>query len=152
MDLKAIETALASGLPGKARWLIDGTTLDFDFSVTSRGLRNLPDEAIPAADCQASDLLVFGEQDFSQGGGARPWLCISKTDGLVYGFDAEREQPIFLLNSSVNRFVATFHVLNEHLAKSEGLPPELEGLLHAIDPDAYPRSDWRLLVVHLRSA
>jgi hypothetical protein len=55
----------------------------------------------------ASDLLVFGMQDFAEGGGAQPWLCVRKRDGWVYGFDPDEDNPMFLLNSSIERFVAT---------------------------------------------
>jgi hypothetical protein len=150
-DRKAIETAVTSGLPVHARWLIDGTPLDFDFSIAGRGLRGLPAEVIEAGDAGASDLLVFGEQDFAEGGGARPWLCIRKPDGSVSGFDPEREGPIFPLNSSIEQFVATFRLLNEHLGKNEQLPSDCESRLRAIDPEAYPSSDWRLLVECLRN-
>jgi hypothetical protein len=152
LDRKAIETAIKSGLPVRARWMIDGAPLDFDFSFAGHGLRELPDGSIVASDAAGFDLLVFGEYEFAEGGGARPWLCVCKLDGSVYGFDPEREDPKFLLNSSIERFVATFQLLNEHLGKNEELPSDCESQLSAIDLEAYPRSDWRLLLECLRSA
>jgi hypothetical protein len=152
LDRKAVETALASGLPAEARWMIGGTPLDFEFPVARLGLRGLPDVAPEVGEALASHLLVFGEQDFAEGGGARPWLCVRKSDGWVYGFDPDREAPAFLLNSSAERFIATFALLDAHLGKNEPLPPDCESRLREIDPEAYPSSDWRLLVECLRSA
>jgi SUKH-4 immunity protein len=150
LDRKTTETAIVSGLPAQARWMINGTPLDFDFSVAGHGLRRLPDEAIEAGDVEASDLLLFGEQDFAEGGGACPWLCVRKRDGSVYGFDPERDKPMFLLNTSIERFIATFRLLDEHLGSNAELPSDCESRLRAIDPDAYRRSDWRSLVECLR--
>jgi hypothetical protein len=132
--------------------MIDGTPLDFEFTVGRLGLRRLPGEVLEGGDTASSALLVFGEQDFAEGGGARPWLCVRERDGSVYGFDPEREQPMFLLNSSVERFVATFRLLNAQLGKNKPLPPDCESRLRAIDREAYPNSEWRLLVECLRSA
>src|SRR5579883_164537 len=94
LDGMTIET-LTSGPPAQARWMIDGTPLDFQFTVGRHGLHRLPDEVLVSGDTAASELLVFGEQDFAEGGGARPWLCVREGDGSVYGFDAEREEPMF---------------------------------------------------------
>jgi hypothetical protein len=147
-----IEEKLAAGLPVRARWMINGTPLDFEFMVGRLGLQRLPDEVLDAGGPYGSELLVFGEQDFAEGGGARPWLCVRERGGSVYGFDPEPEEPMFLLNSSVEQFVATFRLLNNYLAKNRLLPPDCESRLRAIDCEAYPHSDWRLLVECLRSA
>src|SRR5262245_24053838 len=145
-----IETTVTAELPVHARWIINGTPLDFEFTVSQLGLQKLPVEVLE--DAAASELLVFGKQDFAEGGGARPWLCVRQRDGSVYGFDPEREQPMFLLNSSVERFVATFRLFNDYLAKDRPLPVDCESRLKAIDGEAYPSSDWRLLVECLGSA
>jgi hypothetical protein len=152
LDRNITEAAIVSRLPVQARWMINGTPLDFDFSVAGHGLRGLPDETIEAENNGASDLLVFGEQDFAEGGGARPWLCVSKRDAAVFGFDPERGNPLFLMNSSVERFITTFRLLDEYLGKNVPLPSDCESRLRTIDPDAYPRSDWRLLMECLRNA
>jgi hypothetical protein len=151
-DRVAIEATLTSGLPVRARWIIDGTPLDFEFTVGRLGLCSLPGDVLEGGDAESSELLVFGEWDFAEGGGARPWLCVRERDGWVYGFDPERERPVFLLNSSVERFVATFRLLNDHLAKNEPLPPDCESRLRAVDREAFPNSEWRLLVESVRSA
>ncbi len=149
-DRKAIESTLAAGLPVQARWMIDGTPLDCEFTVGRLGLHTLPEEELESSDTASPDLLVFGVQDFAAGGGARNWLCVSEGDGRIYGFDPEREEPMFLFNSSIDRFVATFRLLEDYLAKNKPLPLDCESRLQAIDPEAYPTSDWRLLVECLR--
>jgi hypothetical protein len=151
VDWKSIETVVASSLPLRARWIVNGTSLDFDFSLLGQGLRTLPDEPVAVGDEMKSDLLIFGQQDFAEGGGARPWLCVRKRDGWVYGFDPDEDKPLFLLNSSIERFVATFQFLNEHLRKNEPLQLDCESHLRIIDPEAYPMSEWRLLAESLRS-
>jgi hypothetical protein len=123
LDRKAIETSLASGLPVQSRWMIDSTPLDFEFTVGRLGVRSLPDEVLDA-DTESSELLAFGEQDFAEGGGARSWLCVRDRDGSIHGFDLEREKPMFLPNSSVERFIATFLFLNDYLARKKPLPPQ----------------------------
>ena|SRR6516162_138178 len=141
-ERRAIETALVHELPAKARWMINGTSLDFSF-----GLRELPDEVSSAA---TFNPIVFGLQDFAEGGGAQTWLCVFGLDGSVKGLDPDRDEPIFLLNSSVQQFVRTFWILNEYLAKQLSLPRDCEIRLQTVDPEAYPKSDWKLLVECLR--
>jgi hypothetical protein len=132
--------------------MIVGTPLDFEFTVGRIGLYRLPNEVLESSHTASSELLVFGEQDFAEGGGARPWLCVRERDGSIYGFDPEREEPEFLLNSSLDRFMMTFRLLNDYLAKNKPLPRDCETRLRAIDPESYPDSDWRLLMEYLRNA
>jgi hypothetical protein len=131
--------------------MINGTPLDFEFPVARTGLRRLPEDVLESSDTASSELLVFGEQDFAKGGGASAWLCVRECDGSVNGFDPEREEPVFLLNSAIDRFVATFRLLNDHLATSKRLPQNCDSRLRVIDPEAYPNSEWQLLVECLRS-
>ncbi len=152
LDLKAIESTLTVGLPVQARWMIDRTPLDFEFTVCRTGLHRLPDNVLEPNQTGSSELLVFGKQGIAEGGGASPWLCVREGDGSVYGFDPERKDPMFLLNSSIDRFVATFRLLNDYLAKNNPLPPDCEIRLQLIDPDSYANSDWRFLAEYLQSA
>jgi hypothetical protein len=85
LDRMTVESTLTSDLPVQARWMIDGTPLGFEFTVGRLGLRRLPDEVLEAGDTASSELLVFGEQDFAEGGGARPWLCVRECEGAVCG-------------------------------------------------------------------
>jgi hypothetical protein len=151
-DVEAIRLAIVTQLPLRARWRIYDTPLDYDFGVARRDLRELPRDAIASGDVRFFDLLIFGDYDCAEGGGAHPWLGIRKTDGAVYGLDPEREDPLFFLNSSIEEFIQTFALLNEYLGKGKELPFDLEDRVRNIDPEAYPESDWRLLVEHIADA
>lgn len=146
LDCKTTEAFLSSGLPSRARWMVEGEPLDFEFTVGRCGLYRLSEGVVADTGTAACDLLVFGEQDYAEGGGSRSWLCVRERDGAVYGFDPELEEPLVLLNSSVPRFVATFQTLDGYLSKDAALPPDCHGRLRGIDPEAYQDSDWRLLV------
>jgi hypothetical protein len=146
LDLEAIQSAIVQALPVHAHWSINNTPLDFDFPAGHKGLRPLPHDIIQQTEKEWFDLLIFGEYDYAEGGGASPWLGIRKTDGAVYGLDVERENPMFLLNSSIERFIHTFEVLNQYLAQGKQLPSSVEAVVRAIDPEVYPVSDWRSLV------
>ena len=96
-------------------------------------------------------LLMFGEYDYAEGGGANPFIGIQPKDGAVFGLDFERDrQPMFLLNSGLDAFVDTFHALDVYLGKGRRLPEDIDRRLHAIDRTAYDRSDWKPFVVFVR--
>jgi hypothetical protein len=145
MTRDAIEASLAS-LPIQSRWMFDGTPLDFKFTVARDGLQPLPEDVLGFNDGSWSDLLVFGEDDYAEGGGARTLLCVREGDGSVYGLDLERDIPLFPLNSSAASYAATFRLLDQHLAHSKPLPPDCENQIRAIDPQLPPDSDWLLLI------
>jgi len=154
IDAKVIEVAILAGLPAQARWTIGGTPLDYDFSAARHGLRTLPDYVLEGGDPAWSELLVFGDYDYAEGGGAHPWLCVHQRHGTIHEFDPElEERPVSLLNSSIDQFIKTFLFLDEYLAENKRgqLPLDCERRVQEIDPEAYQKSDWRLLVEHIRS-
>ena len=163
LDLDAIQSAVVTQLPRKARWIIDETPVDYDFSVAHSGLLTPSAKHFnydPSNEWQ--DLLIFGE--FAHGGGGSPYLCIRKSDSKVVELDVERMdtwgrrgEAIFLLNSSINTFIDTWLYLNSCLAgksfdRGESLPPDAEQKLLSIDPEAYSHSEWKALVDHLKAA
>jgi hypothetical protein len=154
VDVTAIANSIAGALPLSARWTIETTPLDFNFSVGHAGLRELASFEDNFGDILPNASLVFGEYDYSEGGGAHAWLCIRKTDGWVCGIDLEREEPEFIFNSSIARFCQTFVVLNRYLevADPARLPACCETEIAGIDPEAYPTSDWKLLVAYVLDA
>lgn len=151
LDRGVVQAAIVAGLPARARWVINGTPLDYDFTVASRGLRELPNDTVGSADEDWFNLLIFGEYDYAEGGGAHPWLGIHQANGFVYGLDPKRAVPMFLLNSSIERFIRTFRFLDESLSRGKQLPLDLEARVRELDPEAYPESDWRSLVDYLMS-
>jgi hypothetical protein len=145
-DRGTIETTLASELPTKSRWMLDNTPLDFEFTVARGGLQALPDDVQKFGDSTWSDLLVFGEYDYAEGGGARALLCVRESDGSVCGLDLERDVAIFPLNSSADKFAATFQLLDNYLAHDRPLPTDCESRVRSIDASLEPSSDWLLLI------
>src|SRR5262245_40516622 len=112
LDLEALRLAIVARLPVRARWWVHDTPLDYDFRVARQGLDTLAKDAVEFGEEEWSDLLIFGEYDYAEGGGANPWLGIRKTDGAVFGLDPERENALFFLNTSIEDFFRTFTLLN----------------------------------------
>jgi hypothetical protein len=142
-NLKAIRAVIVAELPVRTRWYCGDTPVDYDFTIAHEGLYPLNELA---AGVDRPDLVVFGLYDYAEGGGARPWLCIRKTDGAVLGF-AEEDPWEFDLNSTAERFIQTFLYLDGLLTKENALVPT-EGLDHlrTLDPLTFPCSEWKKLV------
>src|SRR5262245_41213574 len=106
-----MQSELNAGVPGQARWIIEDTPLDFDFSIGHGGPRRLSaadfNEHTPLP-AEWSDLFLFGETDYADGGGASMYLAVRAGDEAVCGLDVERDQPLVLFNSSLERFIKTF--------------------------------------------
>ena len=143
--------AIFEGIPNKTRWLVNGTPINYDFSEAKKALAPIPNFVVQE-NPEWRELLVFGTCDYANGGGAKPWLCIRNSDGAVVGFDGERENPVFTLNTTVERFVQTFTFLNSHLSEGKKLPESADAILNSIDPESYSASDWRLLVEYLSAS
>jgi len=129
--------------------MIEDTPLDFDFSIGRQGPRRLTvADFNEATELEASwlDLLIFGESDYAEGGGASMYIGVRESDGAVYGLDVEREQPLALFNSSFDRFIETFFALDAFYRQGQQLPRGLEERIRGIDPEAYPFSEWPLFV------
>ena len=155
LDLTAVRDTIVQGLPLKARWVLHETPMDFDFSWGHGGLRHLERSWLTFEPTDASwfGLLLFGEYDYSEGGGARPFLCIRESDGAIYGLDVERDRDaLFVLNSSIGRYVETFRYLHHYLSRPSALPADLLARVQAIDPEAYPASEWRDLALYVAEA
>jgi len=155
-DLAAVRGAIARGLPSRALWTVDNTPLAYDFSAGHGGLESI--EAVAATDGFALeddwfDLLVFGESDYAEGGGATPFLVVRGRDGLVCGLDLERDdRPVFPINSTIDHFIDTFSFLDMFLGAGQRLPSTCEDAVRGIDPDIYEHSEWRDLVRHQLAA
>ena len=145
LDVRAMQSAILTGLPTHARWMVNGTPLDYDFSHARRGLHSPPDDIVEV-NPEWREFLIFGKYDYAEGGGAAPWLCVRTNDSAVLGFDLERKNAVFTLNSSLERFIRTFSFLNSYLGTGKQLPADIEASLREIDPSSFPVSDWRLLV------
>ena len=149
LNLEAMRLVIVTMLPLRSRWMVRETPLDYDFSVAHQGLRELTNDMVGSGEKEWFDLLIFGRCDYGDGGGATHWLGIHKTGGGIYGLDLEREDAMFLFNSSINRFVHTFVLLGEYLGKGVNLPADVAVRAHNIDLETYCSSEWRLLIDYL---
>jgi hypothetical protein len=152
MDAGSIQSVIASRLPQRARWLIGNTPLDLFFYSEPRNLAAMiaaevtGDEEYDAPIVERpSDFIVFGEWDYSEGGGARPWPVVRRGDGKVFGVDVERDVPLFLLNSSLHAFINTFYLLDEYLGHGQRIPADLNLSARNLDPTVYSDSFWHVL-------
>jgi hypothetical protein len=146
-DAGAVRSAIIAGLPIRARWMVEDTPIDFDFTVAHEGLRNVTtDDVSGGIDEEWTELLIFGHFDYAEGGGASQWITARKTDGAVCGLDLEREPAIFVYNTSVDKFIRSFFVLDQYLGHGRPLPSDIESLMRDVDRDCYPASEWRSLI------
>jgi len=146
IDIEAARVEVTEKLPIRTRWNLDGTPWDWDFS---RSLRSLePIGALGLFGTVVLDdwrpLRVFGEEAVGEGGGAHPFVCMHAETGLVLGFDIERDKsPVFLLNTSLARFIATFLLFDHVLRAERAAARELPARVREIDADAFGESEWR---------
>jgi hypothetical protein len=148
MDAASIQSAIASRQPQRARWLIDGIPGDYSFYSLPRNLTAVMAEwECDLSDVgQVPDFIVFGEGDYSEGGGAHTLLVVRQSDGKVFDVDVEDYEPLSLLNSSLQAFIDTFCLLDKYLRHGQPIPTDLNSLMRNLDPTVYSESDWRGLV------
>jgi hypothetical protein len=148
-DPTAILATIDARLPRRARWLILGTPLDFEFSPDRYRLQRVTDRDVIGGPVPEdwSDCGLIGREDYAEGGGASPWIAIRERDGFVCGLDIERDgETTFIYSSSLDRFIATFNLLDEYLRDGRDLPPDLLSRVEALDPEAFAASEWRHLI------
>jgi hypothetical protein len=153
-NLEGLRHAIILQLPAHSRWLVRETPVRWDFSRAAQPLQPIPeDDAAEWTEVLPADwrqILIFGEEDVADGGGASPLLGIHAQTAEVLGLDVERERSaVFLPNSSVPAFVETFLILDKALGPGGRWSSDLRDRLHTLDPGAFERSDWRLLVDYL---
>jgi hypothetical protein len=153
LDVTAIREAIQSRLPRHARWRLRDAPLDFHFFAILRAFGQIAAEELHGdIETEWLEHLVIGDYDYDEGGGARPWITVCKTDASICGLDVERNHAVFLFNSSIEPFIQTFEVLDQYLGSSQELPSDIEPRVRDIDPRAYADSEWRALVRHLTAA
>lgn len=150
VDLEDARRRVVTELPRKVRWRIHGTPLDFDFTRAERTLTPLREAEINGTiEPQWASLFLFGEQDFAEGGGARPFVGIEHNTGQVLGLDVERDAScLFLYSSDLDSFIRTFTLLDEALRS--GTPPldALSTRAASIDV-SFAQSEWAQLLGYL---
>ena len=129
--------------------MIGGTPLDFDFSAERYRLQPVMEDDLAGGPVppEWSHCLVFGEYDYAEGGGASPWIAIRQTDRLTCGLDIERAgETVFVFNSSLERFIQTFTLIDQYLRDGREVPPDFATRVRLLDPDVFPVSDWKELI------
>lgn len=148
-DLTFARVEVATHLPQHARWMLGETPLDFNFLNKSYDFRHLTDRDVIGGPLPEgwSKYLVFGEYGFADGGGASPWIAVQRDDGSVWGLDIERTpETKVCFNSSINKFISTFQVLNEYLSAGKTLTKDLIQQVNDFDPDEFPASAWQEII------
>lgn len=147
-----VRSIIVGRLPRHVRWIVGETPVDHDFSRATRHLAPIsPHEMVGDLEPEWSGILLFCEQDYSDGGGASPFLGVDAESWEVFGLDVERDhKPIFFLNTNIDAFVDSFLIMDSFLREGKQVPlPTLQEQLRAADPSGWPASDWRLLAEHL---
>lgn len=143
----AILAAIDARLPRRVRWTVCGTPLDFDFSAERFRLRRPDDRDIVGGPIPEEWLGFRLIGRYFCDGGASPWIAIRDSDGFVCGLDIERDsETTFIFNSSLDRFISTFNMLDEYLRTGRELSAEVTSRVGALDPDVFARSDWHELI------
>lgn len=144
IDPEIVRLEIAKRLPTRTRWLVQGVSLDFDFSRSHAALRPIMAVDMIGGDIEMSwtALYLFGLQNYD--GGASPYLGVHRNTGEICGLDVERKKAhVFLFNSNIDRFIRTFQRIDESLRGASPAPGVLSRELRTIDPDAFQRSNWR---------
>ncbi len=132
-----------------------GTPLDFNFDIDRHRLRRLNDRDTVGGPLPEDwyGYLIIGCYDYAEGGGARPWIAIRESDGHLCGLDIERTgENTFTFNSSLDRFINTFNLLDPYLRAGRDLPLDCASKADALDQSVFASSEWRSLIDHLTTA
>jgi len=150
-NLEKVRHAITSRLPAEVRWVVDQTSLVYNFSRARKPLRPIQsNEILCRIEKKWLDLYLFGEEDFAEGGGARQFVGVDEKSGRILGLDVERDRAqLYLLNSDIECFIGTFLVFDEALRRKTIPLRRVASAAYEIDPVAFRRSDWRLLANHL---
>jgi hypothetical protein len=155
IDLEKVQSELMNRLPKRARWFIANGTWDWDFSRARQRMRPLTVEEVSgwAIPIEWGAIYLFGEQDFSTGGGASPFVGIHIETGQICGLDVERDDgsSVYLFNTSVSQFIEVFLLLNSILSQQVPLPNDLAERIQKADPEAFTKSEWRDAVKYMKS-
>lgn len=152
IDTELVRLEIVRRLPIRVHWTVKGVPLDFDFSRSRAPLHPVTPNDVNCFGIENDWTLVllFGEQDFANGGGARPYLGVHRDSGEIFGLDVEREESqVFLLNSNIDRFIRTVQTFGELLRQTPVPRNMLSNALREIDPFAFKHSEWQYFSSHV---
>jgi len=143
-------TLIEQNLPLKVTWQITGMSICVDFSRCRDLLKPLQKtDTNSKIEDEWKALYLFGEEDYADGGGAHPWLGVNEDTGKIYGLDIQRTEPIYFLNTDVEKYIKTFLLFDNVVRQGQSSIEELSKSSRKLDP-AFTKSDWRLLADYLQ--
>jgi hypothetical protein len=149
MNLEHFRTKVSKELPEKVRWVVERTPLEIDFTKSRSELSAVSnDDGNYEAQEKWKDLYIFGEEDFSEGGGANPGICVNKHSGKIYGFDPEREECVYFINSDIESYIKTFLLFDDYLRHQTITQTALSKEVKLADK-AFDKSEWKLLLEYV---
>lgn len=146
IDMERVRLRIVNGLPEHVRWYVKGSSLDSHFHRARRDLRPIAGDDLNG--CEIPEewlcLYLFGDQDWDEAGGSMPFLGVHAETGQVFGLDVEsNSEPLYLLSSDVDRFVAMFDLFDQVLRQKTVPIEQLAPLAQAIDPEVFvPDREW----------
>ena len=83
INLDLVRRKIMHALPARARWFVDDSPLDFDFSRAQRDLRPIGESDTSGFEIPQEwlSIYLFGEEDYAQDGGAAPYLGVHADTG-----------------------------------------------------------------------
>lgn len=149
-DSREFQKQLIDSLPNQAMWQFREVWVSFDFSRLKKRLLPVTAESIVGGALPTEWLRyqVFGDERFNNGGA---FVCIDEMDGSVVRIDVELEKPLSLLNTSVDRFVTSFKLLNNYFVFATQDLEDLTRRLRFADSKAFDEgSHWWALTDYLK--
>jgi hypothetical protein len=159
VDAPSVEFLMRTGLPRALAYGEKSCPAHLSFVPLERGLPPLwevldePPNAPFEKPLEWVDHFVIGVEWFE--GGASPYWCLQGGSGRVNTIDIESDDGApRLANSSVEHLAETFMVFR-HWAKQERrgaqAVAQLRTALQGADPEAWPLSQWSILLDYLES-
>lgn len=148
IDLELVRQKVAGALPRRVRWIMQGSHFDTGFDRARHPLRPIADDDVNAFEIPNEWLAyyLFGDQDVDEGGGAYLLLCVHGETGEVFELDVESSECLRLLNTDIDRFIATFDVFDRALRLGSVPVDQLARLAAEIDPAASANGgQWPLI-------
>lgn len=139
-----------SGLPQSCKWCVQDTNLEFHFRIMDTEKPYLSKEhGIGDIESGWERLIPFGDMIYANGGGSSSLILFNELDERVYGLDIEREEPLFVLNSTIKAFIETWKMINSYFLHIEKDLNTIINRVILIDPLLYNESEWKMFLEYL---
>jgi hypothetical protein len=123
----------SAGLPARFEVVTYQRTV-FTFSTAGKTLAgmwasHMPDYSFPA---DWARLWWFGDIDSTQ---ASAWLCLEELTGRIVAVDVDREDPLFVVDTSVVALVRCMGLIHSFAQSNDGSLNRVEALVDALSND-----------------